>query len=101
MRDLLNRLYTASDARGAPDAQRALFQDILANLLASHAVAAAGARHETIRPDEVRNWIEAVAGYPGVTLEMIRDPDGSTTTIGQRAETIARHLLTVTVWKGG
>src|SRR4051812_41427109 len=101
MRDLLNRLYAATDERGGFDARRALFQDVLANLLAAQALAAAAARQETIRPDEVNNWIEAVAGYPGVTLETIRDPDGGTTTIGRRAEAVARHLLTATVWKGG
>ena len=100
MRDLLNRIYAASDAESSADARRVLAQDILANLLAAQALAAAAARGEMIRPEEVRNWIEAVAGYPGVTLEMMRDSGGQIT-IGERAEQVARHLLTVTVWRGG
>jgi hypothetical protein len=101
MRDLLNRIYAASDDGSSADARRLLAQDILANLLAAQALAAAAARGERLRPDEVRNWIEAVAGYPGVTLETMRDQNGVQITIGERAERIARHLLTVTVWRGG
>jgi hypothetical protein len=101
MRDLLNRIYAASDDQSSPEARRVLAQDILANLLAAQALAAAAARGETLRPEDVRNWIEAVAGYPGVTLELIRDEGGAPITIGERAEKVARHLLTVTVWKGG
>jgi hypothetical protein len=101
MRDLLNRIYAASDDESSADARRVLAQDILANLLAAQALAAAAARGEMIRPEEVRNWIEAVAGYPGVTLEMMRDQGGMQITIGERAEQVARHLLTVTVWRGG
>jgi hypothetical protein len=100
MRDLLNRIYAASDDESSADARRVLAQDVLANLLAAQALAAAAARGEMIRPEEVRNWIEAVAGYPGVTLEMMRD-QGRQITIGERAEQVARHLLTVTVWRGG
>src|SRR5690242_13006824 len=100
MRDLLNRIYAATDERSTPEVRRAVLHDMLANLLACQAIAAAAARNERVRPDEVRNWIEAIAGYPGVTLETIRDADGGSTTIGQRAERIARHLLTATVWKG-
>ena len=100
MRDLLNRIYAASDDESSADARRVLAQDVLANLLAAQALAAAAARGEMIRPEEVRTWNEAVAGYPGVTLETMRD-QGRQITIGERAEQVARHLLTVTVWRGG
>ena len=101
MRDLLNRIYAATEADSDIGARRLLQQDVLANLLAAQALAAAAARGERLRPEEVRNWIEAVAGYPGVTLETMRDPNGTRMTIGERAEQVARHLLTVTVWRGG
>jgi hypothetical protein len=101
MLDLLQRIYAATASSDPQaEAQRMVLTDLLAHVLATQALAAAAARGEKVTPANVRNWIDAIAGYPGVTLEQVTRGGGSSITVGDRAEAIAKNLLKVAVWSG-
>jgi hypothetical protein len=100
MLDLLQRIYAATASGPEAEAQRMVLTDLLAHVLATQALAAAAARGERVTPANVRNWIDAIAGYPGVTLEQVSRDGGGSVTVGDRAEAIANHLLKVAVWNG-
>jgi hypothetical protein len=94
MRKLLERLDKATNREG----EIAANLDILAHLIAAQTLAAAAAAGRTIGDNGTRNWIDAVAGDPSAVLNEIKD-SGGTTTVGQRAQEIADHLLAMPVWK--
>jgi len=96
MRDLLERVDSAT----TPGREIVAYLDILAHLIAAQTLVAAAVARRRIADNGTRNWIDAVAGDPSTVLNEIKD-DGVRITVGERAEKIANHLLTMPVWKSG
>ena len=68
-------------------------RELFAATLAAQAVAAAASRGVAVNEQNIRSWIEAVADYPGITMDYIDDEDRKVT-VGNRAEEITGILLT-------
>jgi hypothetical protein len=100
MRDLLEKVTRAAELPRDGSLDRSVHIDLLAHILAVHAVTAAASQGETIAPGEARRWIDAVAGYPGILFETLTSIDGVERTAGQRAEEVIAHMLEIAVWKG-
>lgn len=90
MRDLQARIDAVS---ADPNSVKAVLKDFLAASLAVQAVVAAQLTDTQLVQSNVGKYVNAVAGYTGVTMDRIRDTEDLT--VLARASEIALHLWSV------